>query len=62
MTNGYPDTTEKRKAGMASFRATMLKTHERLANDPKLSEQDRAYQRDLVETIKAAQKRLGEVA
>ena len=55
-----PSTTEERKAGMKSFRAKMLATHERLANDPKLSEKDRAYQLELVSSIKRAQQKYGE--
>ncbi len=57
---GYPDTKEKRQAGMASFRAKLLKAHERFSNDQKLSAKDRAYQRELCESIKAAQKKFGE--
>lgn len=57
----YPTTQEARRAGMAAFRAKMLATHERHANNPKLSDEDRAYQRELCATIRAAQVRFGEV-
>lgn len=64
----YPDTTEKRKAGMAAFRAKMLKSHEAMlaGGDPntvkrgKVGEAARRYHADMIESIKAAQKRLGE--
>ena len=59
---GYPDTKEKRQAGMAGFRRQLLAVHERFANDPKLSAKDRAYQRDLCATIRAAQAKFGEAA
>jgi hypothetical protein len=58
---GYPDTKEKRQAGMAAFRRKLLAAHERFANDPKLSAKDRAYQRELCESIKRAQAKFGEV-
>ena len=59
---GYPDTVEKRRAGMAQFRRRMLAAHERFANDPKLSTAERARQRELCDCIRATQKRPGEVA
>jgi hypothetical protein len=62
METNYPDTAEKRRAGMASFRRRLLAAHERLSNDPKLSAKDRAYQRELCECIRATQKKFGEVA
>lgn len=62
MSGGYPDTPEKRKAGMAAFRRKLLAAHERLAVDPRLSEKDRSYQRNPVATIKAAQQRFGEAS
>lgn len=58
MTFQEPDTKEKRRAGMAAFRARMLATHERLATDQRLGNRDRAYQRELVRTIKTAQRKL----
>jgi hypothetical protein len=58
----YPDTAEKRRAGMKAFRAKLLKAHERFAKDQNLSEKDRAFQVELCESIKAAQKKHGEVA
>lgn len=61
MDYGYPDTKEKRQAGMAAFRARLLKAHERFANDPSLSAKDRAYQRELCESIKKAQAKFGEI-
>lgn len=45
---------EERRAGMAAFRAKLRKAHARLAEDQRLSEQDRAFQRSLVATIDAA--------
>lgn len=65
----YPDTPEKRKAGMAAFRAKMLKAHEAMlaGGDPntlkrgKVGEAARSYHADMVASIKAAQERLGEV-
>jgi hypothetical protein len=65
----YPDTPEKRKAGMAAFRAKMLKAHEAMlaGGDPntlkrgKTGEAARGYHADMIESIKSAQKRLGEV-
>lgn len=57
---GYPDTAEKRKAGMAAFRAKIRACHERFANDPKLSAKERAHQAALVESIKRVQQRFGE--
>jgi hypothetical protein len=59
--NDYPDTPEKRRAGMAAFRARLLKAHQFHATNPKLSEKDRAFQRELVEHIQAVQIRRGEV-
>ena len=58
---GYPDTKEKRQAGMAGFRRQLLAAHTRLSTDPHLSAKDRAYQRELCESIKAAQIKFGEV-
>jgi hypothetical protein len=56
----YPATQEERRAGMAAFRAKLLGVHQRLSQDPRLSDQDRAYQRELVDSIKTAQKKFGE--
>jgi hypothetical protein len=69
MDNGYPDTPEKRKAGMAAFRAKMLKTHESLlaGDDANTKRKDatgdaaRAFHGDMIDTIKSAQKKFGEV-
>ena len=65
----FPDTPEKRKAGMAAFRAKMLKAHTAMlaGGDPntikrgKTGEAARRYHAEMVESIKAAQARLGEV-
>lgn len=62
LNDNYPDTPEKRRAGMAAFRAKLLKAHQFHATNPKLSEKDRAFQRELVNHIKAAQRKHGEVA
>ena len=51
----YPDTAEKRRAGMAAFRAQMLAAHERQLASGKLSKADAAYTRSLIATIKAKQ-------
>jgi len=62
--NYYPDTPEKRRAGMDSFRAQMLVQHERMLASGKLNAKDRAYTESLIATIKNAQSRaaLKEVA
>lgn len=57
----YPDTAEKRKAGMAAFRAQMLAAHERQLASGRLNAKDAEYTRSLVATIKAAQAKFGEV-
>jgi hypothetical protein len=69
MAQSYPDTPEKRRAGMAAFRAKFLKTHEAMlaGGDPntlkkgKVGEAARRYHSDMIASIKAAQKKLGEV-
>jgi hypothetical protein len=66
----YPETTsEQRKAGMAAFRAKMLKAHESMlaGGDPntlkrgKTGEAARRYHQQMIDSIKAAQVKLGEV-
>lgn len=65
----YPDTPEKRRAGMAHFRAKLLKSHEAMlaGGDPntlkrgKIGDAARAYHRAAIASIKAAQARFGEV-
>ena len=59
--NAYPDTADKRRAGMAALRTQMLAVHERQIASGKLKPADIAYQRLLVATIKAAQAKFGEV-
>jgi hypothetical protein len=67
--SGYPDTSESRKAGMAAFRAKLLKAHEAMlaGGDPntlkrgKVGEAARRYHSDMVACIKAAQIKFGEV-
>ena len=62
------DTTATRRAGMAAFRAKMLKAHESMltGGDPntlkrgKVGEAARAYHAEMIASIKAAQVRLGE--
>lgn len=49
----YPTTIEARRAGMAAFRAQMLKAHERMLTSGKLSAKDSEYTRTLVATIKS---------
>jgi len=69
MKSNYPDTAEKRKSGMAAFRAQALKTHEALLAggdaNTKLQnatgEAARAFHADMIATIKAAQKRFNEI-
>jgi hypothetical protein len=69
MDYSYPDTPEKRKAGMAAFRAKMLKAHAAMlaGGDPntakrgKTGEAARKYHADMIESIKRAQARFGEV-
>ena len=51
----YPDTAEKRRAGMAAFRTQMLAAHERMLASGKLSTTDAEYTRSLVATIKTKQ-------
>lgn len=68
---GYemPNTPEARRAGMAAFRAKLLKSHEAMlaGGDPnvlkrgKVGDAARRYHADMIESIKSAQKRLGEV-
>lgn len=67
----YPDTPAKRRAGMAAFRAQMLRAHEtaleammatgRLATGHPAMPADLQFQRDAIASIKAAQLKLGEV-
>jgi hypothetical protein len=60
--------TEERKAGMAAFRAKMLKAHTAMlaGGDPntlkrgKTGEAARQYHADMIESIKAAQAKFGE--
>jgi hypothetical protein len=66
----YPDTPEKRRAGMAAFRAKLLKAHQNMlaGGDPNTRKRGalgvaaRKYHSDMIDSIKAAQARLGEVA
>jgi hypothetical protein len=51
----FPDTAEKRRAGMASFRAQMLAAHERTLASGKLSKRDAEFTRSIIATIKAKQ-------
>ena len=51
----FPDTEEKRRAGMAAFRAQMLAAHLRRANDPRLTKKQRADQQFLADQILATQ-------
>lgn len=70
MQTNHPDTAAKRKAGMAAFRATMLKTHQALLAGGDVNTKRkgavgaaaRAFHADMITSIKATQKRLGEVA
>lgn len=62
----YPDTAEKRRAGMAAFRAKLLASHTKIladmeAGNIKAKAQDLRFQRDTITAIKAHQARLGEV-
>lgn len=52
---GYPDTEEKRRAGMASFRARLLAAHSRLANDPRLTAKQRTDQQKIAEMVRRSQ-------
>lgn len=54
---GYPDTVEKRKAGMAAFRARMLAAHERMLASGTLKPKDRAQVAEYAECIKASQRK-----
>lgn len=64
----YPDTPEKRRAGMAAFRAKLLKSHEAMlaGGDPntkkrgKVGDAARGYHSACIESIKRAQKKFGE--
>ena len=58
---GYPDTVEKRKAGMAAVRAQILASKER-ALQGKLSERVRAALKEDCAIIRAAQVKHGEIA
>lgn len=51
----YPDSTEKRRAGMAAFRAQMLAAHKRMLASGRLNARDAEYTQSLVATIKAKQ-------
>ena len=51
----FPDTAEKRRAGMASFRKQMLAAHERQLASGRLSAKDAEYTRSIIATIKAKQ-------
>jgi len=57
----YPDTEEKRKAGMAQFRARLVAAHSRLANDSRLTAKQREDQKNIAAMVRAHQERLGEV-
>lgn len=63
----FPATPQARQAGMAAFRAKMLAAHEKALaagvddKGRKLKPADLDFQRGCIATIKAAQKRLGEV-
>ncbi len=59
--NNYPDTAEKRRAGMKSFRAQMLAAHERLLADNRLTPKIRKDVAEYRDCIKAAQLKFGEV-
>ncbi len=59
--NGYPETTEQRRAGMAMVRATMLAAHQRQIAKGTLPEGDLAVQHKMVEVIQTAQIDKGEV-
>lgn len=59
--SNFPDTAEKRRAGMAAFRAQMLQAHKRALAQTTDAE-EAAVQRDLIAAIKAAQRKFGESA
>lgn len=64
------ETQESRRAGMAAFRAKMLKAHAAMlaGGDPntakrgKVGEAARKYHAEMIESIKAAQAKFGEAA
>jgi hypothetical protein len=58
----FPDTSEKRQAGMAAVRARMLAAHERQIASGKLKGVALQNQQQAVAVLKATQVRLGEVA
>lgn len=55
----FPDNKEQRQAGMAAMRARMLAAHQRQLAKCKKPE-DAALQQQMIDTIKAAQKKYGE--
>lgn len=59
---GYPDTVEKRKAGMKAFRAQLLAAHERLIAQGNLKPKVLAHVTEYRDAIKAAQVKHGEVS
>lgn len=61
MAASYPDTAEKRRAGMKAFRAKMLNVHAQRLMDASIDADERKFQESMVASIKEAQKRLGEV-
>ena len=58
---GYPDTQEKRRAGMKAFRARLLAAHERLIASGKVNKRDLPGVIEYRDAIKAAQVKHGEV-
>ena len=58
---GYPDTVEKRKDGMASFRRQLLAAHERLLASGTLKGKTLRDVTEYRDCIKAAQIKHGEV-
>ena len=59
---GYPDTAEKRKAGMAAFRKQLLAAHERIIAEGNLKPRDLKAVTEYRDCIKAAQIKHGEVS
>lgn len=59
----FPSTPEQRKAGMAAFRAKLLRAKESVLTDPaiKLTKRQRAEVEGYCDAIRAAQKMFGEV-
>ncbi len=58
---GYPDTVEKRRAGMKLFRARLLAAHERLLASGTLKGKTLRDVTEYRDAIKAAQVKRGEV-